>query len=127
MSFYKYILTRPNEHPFVGLENFVNVITSYYFKESIQVTGIYTVASVVGVIVYGLGVALLMNTKIRLSTPLKIVILLPWALPAVVSGLLWKWILKCRLRHPQRFALCGWINRQLYPIPCRSLPWLKPV
>jgi ABC-type sugar transport system permease subunit len=34
-----------------------------------------------------------MNTKVRLSTPLKIVILLPWALPAVVSGLLWKWIL----------------------------------
>jgi multiple sugar transport system permease protein len=93
MSFYQYILTRPNAHPFVGLQNFVNVITSYYFKQSIQVTGIYTVAAVSGVIIYGLGVALLMNTKIRLSTPLKIVILLPWALPAVVSGLLWKWIL----------------------------------
>lgn len=93
MSFYQYILTRPDSHPFVGLQNFVNVITSYYFKQSIQVTGIYTVAAVSGVIVYGLGVALLMNTKIRLSTPLKIVILLPWALPAVVSGLLWKWIL----------------------------------
>jgi len=93
MSFYQYILTRPNAHPFVGLQNFANVITSYYFKQSIQVTGIYTVAAVSGVIIYGLGVALLMNTKIRLSTPLKIVILLPWALPAVVSGLLWKWIL----------------------------------
>ena len=93
MSFYQYLLTRPNVHPFVGLGNFVNVITSYYFRDSIQITGIYTVATVVGVIVYGLGVALLMNTKVRLSTPLKIVILLPWALPAVVSGLLWKWIL----------------------------------
>jgi multiple sugar transport system permease protein len=93
MSFYQYLLTRPNVHPFVGLGNFINVITSYYFQESIQITAIYTVATVFGVIVYGLGVALLMNTKIRLSTPLKIVILLPWALPAVVSGLLWKWIL----------------------------------
>ena len=93
MSFYQYLLTRPDVHPFVGLDNFVNVITSYYFKDSIQITAIYTVATVFGVIVYGLGVALLMNTKIRLSTPLKIVILLPWALPAVVSGLLWKWIL----------------------------------
>ena len=93
MIFYQYLLTRPNVHPFVGLGNFINVITSYYFKESIQITGVYTVATVLGVIVYGLGVALLMNTKIRLSTPLKIVILLPWALPAVVSGLLWKWIL----------------------------------
>lgn len=93
MSFYQYLLTRPDVHPFVGLNNYVNVITSYYFKDSIQITAIYTVATVLGVIVYGLGVALLMNTKIRLSTPLKIVILLPWALPAVVSGLLWKWIL----------------------------------
>ena len=93
MSFYQYLLTRPDVHPFVGLDNYVNVITSYYFKDSIQITAIYTVATVLGVIVYGLSVALLMNTKIRLSTPLKIVILLPWALPAVVSGLLWKWIL----------------------------------
>lgn len=93
MSFYQYLLTKPNQHPFVGLDNFIDVLTSYYFRNSIQITGIYTVASVAGVIVYGLGVALLMNSKIRLSTPLKIVILLPWALPAVVSGLLWKWIL----------------------------------
>jgi len=93
MSFYKYLLTRPNEHPFVGLGNFVEVITSYYFKNSIQVTGIYTVTAVIGVVLYGLGVALLLNSSIRLAGPLKIVILLPWALPAVVSGLLWKWIL----------------------------------
>jgi ABC-type sugar transport system permease subunit len=107
MSFYQYILTRPDVHPFVGLGNFVNVITSYYFKDSIQITSIYTVASVVGVIIYGLGVALLLNTKIRLSTPLKIVILLPWALPAVVSGLLWKWILH---------ADFGILNGMLYAV-----------
>ncbi len=93
MSFYQYLLTKPNQHPFIGLENFIDVISSYYFRNSVQITGIYTLAAVTGVVIYGLGVALLMNTKIRLSTPLKIVILLPWALPAVVSGLLWKWIL----------------------------------
>ncbi len=107
MSFYQYLLTKPNQHPFVGLENFVDVLSSYYFKNSIQITGIYTVAAVVGVIIYGLGVALLMNSKIRLSTPLKIVILLPWALPAVVSGLLWKWILN---------ADFGILNGMLYSI-----------
>ncbi len=107
MSFYQYLLTKPNQHPFVGLENFIDVLSSYYFKNSIQITGIYTVAAVVGVIIYGLGVALLMNSKIRLSTPLKIVILLPWALPAVVSGLLWKWILN---------ADFGILNGMLYSI-----------
>jgi ABC-type sugar transport system permease subunit len=34
-----------------------------------------------------------MNSKIRLANFLKIIILLPWAIPAVVGGLLWKWIL----------------------------------
>lgn len=93
MSFFKYLLTRPNDHPFVGLRNFIEVITSYYFKNSLEVTAIYTLAAVAGVILYGLGVALLLNSTIRLARPLKVVILLPWALPAVVSGLLWKWVL----------------------------------
>jgi multiple sugar transport system permease protein len=93
MSFFKYLLTRPNDHPFVGLGNFIEVLTSYYFKNSIQITAIYTLAAVAGVVVYGLGVALLLNSRVRLASALTIVILLPWALPAVVSGLLWKWIL----------------------------------
>jgi multiple sugar transport system permease protein len=93
MSFYRYLLTRPGNHPFVGLQNYINVITSYYFKNSITVTAIYTVAAVIGVILFGLGVALLLNSRIKMAGPLKVVILLPWALPAVVSGLLWKWIL----------------------------------
>jgi multiple sugar transport system permease protein len=107
MSFYQYVLTKPNQHPFIGLDNFTDVITSYYFRSSIQTTGIYTLAAVTGVIIYGLGVALLMNTKISLSTPLKIVILLPWALPAVVSGLLWRWILN---------ADFGILNGMLYAV-----------
>ena len=125
MSFYQYLLTRPNAHPFVGLGNFIDVITSYYFKNSIQITAIYTIGAVIGVIIYGLGVALLMNTKVRLSTPLKIVILLPWALPAVVSGLLWKWILN---------ADFGILNGMLYAlglidnyIPFLAIPTLAKV
>jgi multiple sugar transport system permease protein len=93
ISFYQYILTKPNSHPFIGLENFRDVITSYYFKNSLINTGIYTLASVTGVIIFGLIVALLLNTKIRSVNALKIIILLPWAIPAVVAGLMWKWIL----------------------------------
>jgi multiple sugar transport system permease protein len=93
ISFYQYILTKPNSHPFVGFKNFQDVITSYYFQNSLINTGIYTIASVTGVILFGLIVALLLNTKIRSVNALKIIILLPWAIPAVVAGLMWKWIL----------------------------------
>ncbi len=93
ISFYKNLLTRPNDHPFVGLGNFTDVITSYYFQQSIITTVTYTITVLVVVMVIGFAIALLLNTKVRTAGLLKIVILLPWAVPAVVSGLLWKWIL----------------------------------
>jgi multiple sugar transport system permease protein len=93
ISFYQYILTKPKSHPFIGLKNFHEVITSYYFRNSLINTGIYTVAAVAGVIIFGLIVATLLNAKLRSVNALKIIILLPWAIPAVVAGLMWKWIL----------------------------------
>jgi multiple sugar transport system permease protein len=93
ISFYRYVLTKPNSHPFIGLKNFAEVINSYYFTNSLTITAVYTLAAVTGVLIFGLLVALLLNTKIRLANFLKIIILLPWAIPAVVGGLLWKWIL----------------------------------
>lgn len=92
-SFYQYIMTKPRLHPFVGLKNFSDVITSYYFKTSLINTGIYTVAAVAGVMIFGVLVALLLNSRLRSVNALKIIILLPWAIPAVVAGLMWKWIL----------------------------------
>jgi multiple sugar transport system permease protein len=92
-SVYQYILTKPGSHPFVGLRNFREVIRSYYFLNSLGITGLYTLASVAGIFLFGLAVASLLNTRIRLAAVLKVIILLPWAIPSVVAGLLWKWIL----------------------------------
>lgn len=93
ISVYQHILTKPNSHPFVGLKNFIDVISSYYFKTALINTCIYTIAAVAGVILFGIIVGSLLNTKIRSVNALKIIILLPWAIPAVVAGLMWKWIL----------------------------------
>jgi multiple sugar transport system permease protein len=93
ISFYQYILTKPNSHPFIGLKNFEGVINSYYFKTALINTAIYTIGAVIGVIIFGLIVGSLLNSKIRSVNALKIIILLPWAIPAVVAGLMWKWIL----------------------------------
>lgn len=93
ISAFQYVLTKPNSHPFIGLKNFEDVVTSYYFKTALINTSVYALASVAGVILFGLLVALLLNTKIRSVNALKIIILLPWAIPAVVAGLMWKWIL----------------------------------
>ncbi len=93
ISVYQNLLTRPGINPFVGFQNFTNVITSYYFKTSLINTGTYTLFTVIGVMVFGMIVGLLLNTKLKAANALKIIILLPWATPAVVAGLMWKWIL----------------------------------
>jgi multiple sugar transport system permease protein len=93
ISFYKYVLTKPKSHPFIGLDNFTEVITSYYFRTSLVNTAIFTMAVVIGVTIFGLIVAMLLNSKVRTANTLKILILLPWAIPSVVGGLMWKWIL----------------------------------
>lgn len=93
ISLYRYLLTQPNNHPFVGLKNFREVVTSYYFLSSLRVTALYTLSALSAVLVFGFLIALLLNTKIRTAVVLRIVILLPWSIPAVISGLLWKWIL----------------------------------
>lgn len=93
ISFYQYILTKPKSHPFIGLKNFQDVITSYYFRTSLVNTAIYTIAAVIGVTIFGLVVAMLLNSKFKTASALKIIILLPWAIPAVVAGLMWKWML----------------------------------
>ncbi|HVO69488.1 MAG TPA: sugar ABC transporter permease [Aggregatilineaceae bacterium] len=93
ISLHRYLLTQPNSHPYVGLKNFSETITSYYFTSSLITTGIYAVAAVPGVIVFGLAVALFLNTRVKTAGIVKILILLPWAIPAVTSGLLWKWLL----------------------------------
>jgi len=93
ISFYRYLLTKPKDHPFIGFMNYKEVITSYYFRNSLINTAIYTMAVVIGVTLFGLIVALLLNSKVKTANALKIIILLPWAIPAVVGGLIWKWIL----------------------------------
>lgn len=93
ISFYRYVLTRPNSHPFIGLQNFTEVIESYYFRSALVNTAYFTVAVVIGVLIFGLVVALLLNSTAFTAPALRIIILLPWAIPAVVAGLIWKWIL----------------------------------
>lgn len=117
ISVYRYILTRPKDHPFVDLQNFREVVTSYYFHNSLRITAVYTVAVLATLLIFGFLVALLLNSKARLASVLRVFILWPWAIPAAVSGLLWKWLLN---------ADFGALNGLLYSLGLidRYIPFL---
>ena len=92
LSLHENVLTRPLDHDFVGLQNFREVITGYYFWRSLWSTALFAVMAVLAVTLYGLGTALLLNQAVLGSALLKAVVLLPWAIPAVISGIIWRWI-----------------------------------
>src|SRR2546428_7039138 len=49
--------------------------------------------AVPGVMVFGLLASLLLNEAFAGARILRVAILLPWAMPAVVSGIVWRWML----------------------------------
>lgn len=93
LSVHENVLTRPLDNDFVGLQNFREVVGGYYFWRSLWSTAVFAAMAVAAVTLYGLGVALLLNQPAVLgSTLLKVVVLLPWAIPSVISGIIWRWI-----------------------------------
>src|SRR5438270_3793324 len=102
LSLHRYNLRRPETYAFVGLQNYVDVVTSAEFFPSLSVTLLFTFWSTFGVLLLALGMALVANEHIPQRPILRALILLPWAMSGVVTALMWKWIF-----NPNAGALNG--------------------
>lgn len=92
ISLFDLKLTRPRRVPFVGLENYVTVFQDPLFWESVWRTASFTLMSVAAIMVIALLMALLLNEEFRGRRFLSAMLLVPWAIPYVANGLMWKWI-----------------------------------
>jgi ABC-type sugar transport system permease subunit len=77
---------------FTGLENYRAVLTSPYFLDAARTTLIFAAIAVPLLVVLGVLVALLLNERFPGNTVLRAGMLLPWAIPASVVGVIWKWV-----------------------------------
>jgi multiple sugar transport system permease protein len=84
--------TLPWDAPFVGLGNYINVLTDAQFWASTIFTVIFTISGVFGSWLVGLALALLLRTKVPGNTVFKVLLLLPWIVPVVVSATAWNWL-----------------------------------
>ena len=85
-------LTRPLRRPFVGFGNYVAIFHDANFWTAVARTTVYTVVTVAVTTLLAMGTALLLNETFPGRRVLSALILLPWATPSVVNGLMWKWI-----------------------------------
>ena len=92
ISLHKYNLKRPKIFEFIGLKNYASILESPEFWSSLWITVQFTFLVVTVVTVLGVCVALLLNQPFRGRAIVRTLILLPWAIPPVVNGLMWQWI-----------------------------------
>ncbi|GAA3566180.1 sugar ABC transporter permease [Microlunatus spumicola] len=77
---------------FVGAENYLKVLSNPEFWASARFTVVFTLVGVFGSWLVGLALAILLKTKVPGSTLFKVLLLLPWVVPVVVSATAWNWL-----------------------------------
>ena len=76
----------------VGLSNYTDTLTDPAFWRAVEFTAIFTVVGVFGSWAVGMGLALLLRTRTPGRGVFKVLLLLPWVVPIVVSSTAWNWL-----------------------------------
>jgi ABC-type sugar transport system permease subunit len=90
---------------FVGLDNYARVLAAPEFQNSLRITTLYALGFVIISTGLGLGFALLLHQQFRGRTIARTLLIIPWAAPWLLVGIMWKWFID---------ADVGMLNGALY-------------
>ena len=80
------------DRPFIGLENYARFLRDPDYWYSLFLSGKFLVVTIITIVVFGLGAALLLNQKIRLRAFFRSLFMLPWVISMVATGLIFRWM-----------------------------------
>jgi trehalose/maltose transport system permease protein len=116
-SFLKYKLDGVTPPSFVGLDNYTFVLSDPDWWHAVWITLIFTFFTVILESVIGLAIAMVANSKFKGRTLLRVAILIPWAIPTVVSSKVWQWMVN------DIYGVVNIILTNLHIIP-QKIAWL---
>ncbi|MCP2156787.1 multiple sugar transport system permease protein [Agrobacterium sp. SORGH_AS 745] len=90
-SFFSLSLTSGLPAEFIGFENYTAMLDDPIFWETTWNTVLITLITVPGALFMGLGLALLANLPFSMQWPMRLSLLIPWALPLSFAGLIFAW------------------------------------
>lgn len=96
LSLHDYNLRKPRKFDFIGLGNYADILASDQFWRAMKATLLFSVGSIGLTVLMGTLLALLLNERWPGRGFLRAVTLIPWAIPPVVNGLVWQWLLEGR-------------------------------
>jgi ABC-type sugar transport system permease subunit len=77
---------------FVGIDNYVKLLNSPAFYRSLRFSAIFAVCNIAGCYLLGLGLALLLQKDMPGRGIFRVMLLLPWIVPSLVSIVSWRWM-----------------------------------
>jgi multiple sugar transport system permease protein len=124
LSLHKYNLKRPRVFDFVGFANYRDILGSPEFWSALWITLEFTALAVAIVIILGIAIALLLTERFPGRALVRTLILIPWAIPPVVNGLMWQWIYDSKVGalNGLLFSLGiideyhGWLSEPIYAL-----------
>jgi len=90
------VIITKNPSSFVGLSNYLEVLSDSHFRQALSNTLVFSGASVVAHFVLGLSFAMLLNTRLIGIIPralFRVIYILPWVFTAAIIAILWRLLL----------------------------------
>lgn len=78
---------------FIGLENFRKLLGDTFFWQSFKIGIIWALSVTILALVLGFGLALLLNQNLRFLGLMRVLSLVPWAMPPVIIAIMWQILL----------------------------------
>lgn len=92
LALHHFVLFDPDGQRFVGLDNFARIVGDELFWVSLGHSTVWVVATVAMQFALGLITALLLNQTFAGRSVARALVVIPWALPSVIIGLMWTWM-----------------------------------
>ena len=92
LSLHDYIICRPQDSRFVDLANFANLVADEVFWISLGNSVLWIFLVVGGQFLLGFAAALVLNQSFAWRGLARALVVVPWALPSVITGLMWTWM-----------------------------------
>jgi multiple sugar transport system permease protein len=98
LSFREYRLNRPQlGTPWIGLEHYRELATDPIVRRALRNTVVWVTVGAVSQFLLGMIGALALHRQLRGMNVLRVLVLIPWLLPSVVSANMWRLMLDARL------------------------------
>jgi multiple sugar transport system permease protein len=115
LSFMEWDFMSPDKI-FVGLDNYRELFSDPAFYQSLRVSVLFCLGSVLPIVVIGLSLAMLLNRKMKGGAIYRTLMFSPWVTPTVAVSIVWSWIYEPEV---------GLANSVLKGIGLSGIRWLE--